>query len=413
MNIDQMRVVDLVIGGFLTTAIGWFRRFLGKRSRLSVLEPDGPETIVLIKFLGMGSVINAAPTVRALRRQFPVARIILLTSPEIESFARMIPDFDEIRVLHLASPLGLARDLIKHVLGLRLKRPGLVLDLEFFSNFTSFLTACLGARCSIGFATPKTSRNWVYDEVVAFDHGRHIREIFFKMAQVIDLEVAMPFSHHMLKDLSLAGELILDPPDFAGSVLDRVAAGGWDRVRPLVIVNVNAGPLNYNRRWPLDRYRALIDHVLASGSVHVVLIGSPGEVGYVAQLGLPPQPFLTNLAGQLSMSDLLRLMFEISLYVGNDSGPLHMAQSCGARTLSFFGPETPALYGPPGPGHTVFYESLPCSPCLNVYNHKSSDCQDNQCLKRIHLERVIPAIDKLIDRLAGAQRQAEVKEIAT
>ena len=78
-------------------------------------------------------------------------------------------------------------------------------------------------------------------------------------------------------------------------------------------------------------------------------------------------------------------MQQADLYLGNDSGPLHIAASVGLPVLALFGPESPAVYGPPlSPQNTVLYRAEPCGPCLNVYTDKHSRCRDNICLKRIH-----------------------------
>jgi ADP-heptose:LPS heptosyltransferase len=79
--------------------------------------------------------------------------------------------------------------------------------------------------------------------------------------------------------------------------------------------------------------------------------------------------------------------------ISNDSGPLHIAAALGIPTVSFFGPESPLLYGPRGNGHTVFYAGIYCSPCLNVYNAKQAMCSgDNTCMQAITPEQVISAL---------------------
>jgi len=73
----------------------------------------------------------------------------------------------------------------------------------------------------------------------------------------------------------------------------------------------------------------------------------------------------------------------------------------GLPTISFFGPETPYLYGPQDCCHHIFYSDIFCSPCINIFNSKSSDCQENICLKKITPASVLKVIEekyiKLID----------------
>jgi hypothetical protein len=52
------------------------------------------------------------------------------------------------------------------------------------------------------------------------------------------------------------------------------------------------------------------------------------------------------------------------------------------RTYIFYGPETPALYGPLGNALPI-YSNMSCSPCVSATNHRKTSCRDNQCLKII------------------------------
>ena len=85
---------------------------------------------------------------------------------------------------------------------------------------------------------------------------------------------------------------------------------------------------------------------------------------------LPEIGQIVNLCGKLSIPQLVGLFSKSDFLITNDSGPLHIAVSVGLPTLSFFGPETPYLYGPQGDQHYVFYSDIFCSPCLNIYNSK-------------------------------------------
>ena len=66
-----------------------------------------------------------------------------------------------------------------------------------------------------------------------------------------------------------------------------------------------------------------------------------------------------NLAGETNLLELAAFMEKCDLFISNDSGPLHLATAMDVRTVSFFGPETPALYGPRGKKHSILYKKLP------------------------------------------------------
>ena len=112
---------------------------------------------------------------------------------------------------------------------------------------------------------------------------------------------------------------------------------------------------------------------------------------------------LVDLCGVIGLEHLVDLLRRSHLFIGNDSGPLHLAVATGIPTVSFFGPETPARYGPTGSAHTVLYKGIPCSPCLNVFNSKdNSSCRDNLCMKSISVDEAWIAV---------RERLAEVSEM--
>lgn len=412
MNFDQMKLVDYFLGGMLCALIGIVRRVffpVDPARKLSVLPV---QSIAVVKFLGMGSILQAAGTMAALRERFPEARLILVTSRENRAFCELLPYFDEIITLDLSHPLALARDLLASVYRLRQRGVDLLLDLEFFSNFSGFYTALVGATWSIGFATPKNFRNWIYCEVVSFDHGRHISAIFYKVAQALGLPPRQVEGLTILRDLVDQSRLRMDREHEERELVSILTARGWDAGRSTVVVNVNAGPLNLNRRWPIENFRELVGQVLDRRDHQVVLIGGGSEADYVADLcrSLAGRAGLIDVSGRISIRQLILLLARADLYLGNDSGPLHIAASCGTRTVSFFGPETPRLYGPSGPEHLVFYKELPCSPCLNVYNQKSSDCRNNRCLKEIGVEEVAHGLAPVLLELKARSSHARADE---
>lgn len=400
MNFDQMKLVDYCVGGLLCALIGFTRKVFFPVDPSRKLAALPVRSIAVLKFLGMGSILQAIPMIAALRERFPGARLTLVTSADNRAFAHLVPYFDEVLTIELSRPLGLARDLVRTLARLRAQRLDLLLDLEFFSNFSGFYSAFAGATWSVGFATPKSFRNWIYCEVVSFDHGRHIADIFYKVARALGLPPKPVAGARALRHLLDSGRLKLDRPATERAVDDALRAGGWTGKRPLVVVNVNAGPLNLNRRWPLESFATLIGQLQARGA-SVALIGGRAESAYVADLirRLADRTNVHDLSGQVDVAGLILLLARADLYLGNDSGPLHLAESVGTRTVSFFGPETPRLYGPVGPEHLVFYKELPCSPCLNVYNQKSSDCGDNQCLKQITVDEVAAGVVPVVESL--------------
>ena len=82
-------------------------------------------------------------------------------------------------------------------------------------------------------------------------------------------------------------------------------------------------------------------------------------------------------------------------------GQGHFAALTPVPILSFFGPETPLLYGPLSPRAVSLSRRLPCAPCLSAYNHRNTPCDgDNQCLKQLSVAEALAAARRLL--AAGA-----------
>ena len=118
-------------------------------------------------------------------------------------------------------------------------------------------------------------------------------------------------------------------------------------------------------------------------------------------------PHCVNLAGYTgSVRQLLALFHRASLLVTNDGGPGQFAALTPLPTITFFGPETPQLYQPLGSNGYSFFLSLPCSPCLTAYNHRTSPCDgDNQCLKLITPEQVLAKAREMLAGDAGTKHR--------
>ncbi|MGK8522721.1 glycosyltransferase family 9 protein [Nocardia asteroides] len=115
--------------------------------------------------------------------------------------------------------------------------------------------------------------------------------------------------------------------------------------RDCVVVHVGAGAPA--RRWPPDRFAAVVRHLLVLGR-EVVLTGDEYErelaLGIAARAGLP---IGRVLAGELNLIDLAATVAEAALVICGDTGVAHLATAFGTRTVLLFGPTPPQLAGPP------------------------------------------------------------------
>lgn len=421
LSISTMRRLDTLLGIPAVFAMKALHRLPGV-GRVKPLRPEDVRNVLILKCFGMGSLLLARPLMAEARRRFPEARVHLLTFSANRRLAERIPEVDVIHILDTSSRGTFVRSVLRHLWRLRRTPVDLSFDLEFFSKFTSFCSLAVGAPWRAGFFLATHWRAGVYTHCGYFNSNQHVVLVF--LAQ-------------LYYALSPPSRVSMDLPDMNPGVLLgrlpplRVEAEEISRVERLlagakgrrIALNPNAGELSFLRRWPAEHWSRLIRELSARDpQATFYLLGSPEDREYVDRICADdgesaagkgeettgvrrkgpenPEPDgsdrqIVNLAGSLSIGQLLALLARVDLLISNDSGPLHMAAVQGIDTISFFGPETPRLYGPAGRGrHCVIHKGLFCSPCLNVYNNKHTECRDNVCLKSISVAEAVEAYEE-------------------
>lgn len=350
----------------------------------------GPR-IGVIKFWGMGSLLLASPLFNALRTTHPRAEIVLITLKENRGIVELLDPADEVLYLGLEGGApGIVGGILAHLA--RVKALGLdaVVDLEYLTRFSSLVSYASGAPVRVGFHSWDVWRGGLHNERRAFNPYWHVTDNFLNLARALGRDPGSPPPLDICLDGSEDRE--------AGEIL---AAAGVSEDERVVAVNANASTMALARRWPEENFVELIGRVADAGLGRVVLLGAPGEAAYVESLRARThdRERVASLAGKSSLRGLVGVLRRASLLVTNDSGPLHLAASLGARTVSFFGPETPSLYGPRGDGHVVLYRGIDCSPCINIYNAKTVRCMRGspECLSGIGVDEAFAAVSGALE----------------
>jgi lipopolysaccharide heptosyltransferase II len=138
--------------------------------------------------------------------------------------------------------------------------------------------------------------------------------------------------------------------------------------------------------WPAERYAALGDRLFGAFGAHVILFGAPQEEEIAAQIARAMRHAPLNLAGTTSMADLPALLGACRLFIGNDSGAMHVAGAVGLPVVGIFGPTDARGTGPVTERRTVVQQQVSCSPCF------LRQCPvDHRCMTRISVEEVFAA----------------------
>ena len=156
--------------------------------------------------------------------------------------------------------------------------------------------------------------------------------------------------------------------------------------------------------WPIENFAQVIEHLVTAdgvlNSATVVLFGAKGERDYVEQLkSLLPKVKILNLAGEIDLLACAAVFAQSSLFIGNDSGLMHIAAAAGAPTLGLFGPSREQEYGPRGlyNGQTLAvrtektYEEL-------VFDSTFDYTSQQSLMATLSVDTVLSAANELLNR---------------
>lgn len=174
----------------------------------------------------------------------------------------------------------------------------------------------------------------------------HEATVYLSLARTLGIEREMGIEYY-------------PPPDDRAAVTYRLVDElNWLGDVPLVILHPGGGqnPVRpeVDKRWPPERFALLGNHLARAHQARVVLVGAADERPLAQTIaGLMSSPAV-NLAGCLNLGELGALSEVADLYVGNDTGPTHVAAAVGCPTLAIFGPGDPAVSAPYATkGHVV------------------------------------------------------------
>lgn len=373
MKTKRLLFIDRLLGIFVAFPLNFLVRLVGKITRFDHSLTKEMNKIVICKYKGMGSIIQATPLLATLRNRYPNAKIVFVSSKENKGILDKIHLIDEIYLLNdsgflslIGSSLGLIRKLIRF-------RADLYIDLEIYSNYSSIITTVSLAKDRFGYYLRSNQyRMGMYTHMMYFNTKAPISNAYLQFA-------------HLLGIMELHEDLICIEQ---GQMLELPVLP-----KNYYVINPNASDLRYERRWPKESFIALIQKLRSSNpNLELVLIGNKVESLYVAEImnNFKEDDRVHDLSGKTNLNQLIEVLRNADLVITNDTGPMHLASSLGTKVLALFGPCSPEQYGL-GINVKALYKNVYCSPC--VHEFVTSPCKgNNQCMKLISISEVYNAV---------------------
>jgi ADP-heptose:LPS heptosyltransferase len=393
--------IDRLVGLPVAWALNLAARVLGRLLRRDhTTSRRSVRSIVVSKYVGMGSILQATPLIRSVRAAFPEAELIFVTGVSCRRLVERLEHVDRIITVDDRGLLRLARTTLRTIVQLMWVRVDLYLDLELYSAYASIVALLSLARNRAGFYRESAQhKRGNYTHLMYFNTRSPIRYIYLQLGRMIGCEPVEP---------DRLGPIRVDAED-RQEVTAKLSAAGFAGI-PYIVVNANASDLLIERRWPAERFVELIEGLLARDRMAVVLTGAPAERPYVSELAgrvCGETRRLVDLAGELSLGGLFALLEGARCVVTNDTGPMHMAWALGAPTVALFGPGDPVHYGPAGERFRVLKKTIYCSPC--VHEVDEPPCMGNNvCMQRIAAAEVLDAVQSLLNGWAAPGLNGQV-----
>lgn len=350
--------------------------------------------ILLVRLRQIGDVVFTTPTLAALAAHFPSATLTYLVEPAAAPVVSGNTHLARVIVAPRLSGLrGLAADLS---LGRELAREHFDLAIDFHGGpRASLLTWLSRAPRRLGYEV--TGRAWMYTDRVRRPRelrARHSVENQWDLLTALGIGPPTPSRHPV--------EMPVDA-SAAARVAERLSSHGVRADHPVVVMHVSAG--NPFRRWPLEHFAHVATALAAlDPTVRVIITSGPSDADAATQVidaaraRLPESARSGMLAcGEFSLAELRALTDVAALYIGGDSGPMHIASTSLVPMVSLYGPTLPARSEPwrtAAPSARIEVDGLACRPC----EQRHCEPGDFRCLTRITPEQVIDAAVRLLRR---------------
>jgi len=291
----------------------------------------------------IGDLLLATPALRALRNKFPHAYIALVVRKHTREIMIHNPYIDEVFVYYRQIQNWTLKAFLDFVK--RVRRYDLAVVLNTVSrSFSSDLIACLsGAKYRLGATDGRygpPSMDPFYNLAVPMDKQNEKSQVDRNLDIVRYLGADTTDKSYVMV---LTAEEILQGREMLRSL--KIPPSRW-------LVGIHLGARFPDKRWPLENYTRLCDELIRLYGAKIVLTRGPGEEKLV-------ETFRQGVKGQehvfisppTTLRTLAGLVRNFHVYIGNDTGALHVAASQKVYTLCLYGPSNPVEWKPPGDIH--------------------------------------------------------------
>jgi heptosyltransferase-2 len=340
----------------------------------------------VIQLWGIGETILTLPAIKALQKRFLYCKIDILCTKRNSLVYADVGGNVSVKEIS-TNPFSIKLFMMRNF-----KKYDLVIDMEEYLNISAIIGSAVG-KYRLGYAHGVRAKT--YHRTVVYNDKQHTSETFMDLIRAIGVK-------GKIERLPKVGYSSNDEKNVDAILKEK----GISKNDVLVCLAVGAAESAKSRMWPLEKYTQLSNKLLEM-EVKLIFTGTSEESSLIQQVigNINSKEKVIDLSGKLTLPQLFCFMKKPSLFIGNDSGPMHIAAAQGIPTIGLFGPNLPLRFGPVGEGNVGIYKRGVCefSPCINVHKGKVPDClysktsSDYQkCMKAISVDGVLSQARRLL-----------------
>lgn len=337
---------------------------------------EEPRNIIVRLPNWLGDAVMATPVLHELRQKWPQASITAMAQGAVASLIQEDPNITEIFSFH--RPSGWLRQKEKGTLIRLLQQGRYDLGVLLPNSFSSAWWFWRGrVKNRIGYTGHW--RRWLLNAAVPFPPNKDKQHLVHTYKQLLEpLGIAPSDSAPRLY-------LTEDEKIQAKNRLSKLS------VPPgATLIGINPGAAYGSAKcWLPERFRELTQRLMENPNVWVLYFGDRAGTPLVKDICADLPERVLNLSNATTIRELMALIDTCSVFLTNDSGPMHIASALGTPLVALFGSTNDTTTGPYG-GGLVIHKRVECSPCYRRV------CPiDFRCMKQIHVDEVFDALRSL------------------
>jgi lipopolysaccharide heptosyltransferase II len=343
--------------------------------RQRVFDPEGLRSILVIRLYFLGDVLFSTPVLEALKGRYPGASLTVLVKKRARDILASNPFVDEVLLYDEVERYHCPPWSTRLALLLRRRRFDLAVDLTGDLRSSWLLFACEpGFR--VGFN--HVGLSFLLDRSIPYRARGHVIDHLLKAVEPVGAVSA-----------GAAPTLCLtDDERRAGA--EAVRGVGVREGQSYVVISPGSNRLA--RRWPAPRFGRLSSLVRERLAATPIVTGAADDAGLADEVVEASAGAAVSLAGATGVRVFAAVAAGARAFVGNDSGPLHIAASQGTPVVGLYGPTDPTNYAPRGGASRVLWAGYPCCPCDQRRCGRESD----PCMAAISVDEAFEALASVL-----------------